>query len=1170
MRITSIELTGFKSFHRKTRLEFHKGSNGIVGPNGCGKSNVIDAVRWVIGEQNPRMLRAGSMEDLISDGTVSLKPVGMAEVVMTLADVPGAGFGEVSITRRYFRDGESRYLINGTACRLKDIVDIFTDTGAGARAHSIIGQGEVEGFVMSKPEEKRRLIEEVAGIVRYKDKRKETHTRLKQTEENLTKVRALAREADRRKENLRRQAEQAEKLNEITGEAARLEIALLGAQKLESEDKLRESSASREDAAKAVAAAGAERSSALERLKSLEARAQTLEEEVASADTGILAVRERINGEVSRREIYAGRKADMDALVGRLESEKLSLETQAADIRGQVAAARREAEKSLERLSAARREVGDAENEMEAIHAAPSPDTGGIEEVRERFFSAVERCDKAGARYRELTGEALRLSGRCEDLAGRKNDLVEEKERLSKRRGEFSSQIAEARGERERAESKRKEIEDGLGSLGGEHEKLRAGAAEMKERLSGSRSRLAELSNIQKSFEWLPESSRKLLLEGGPGGALGVLSDYAEVPAKYAKAFEAALGERLGWIVVGTGKDAQRAIGKLRESKAGRATFVPATAKGGGGKVSPPRGARLISEVVKARGDGGGVIASLLAGVCVVSDLAAAFECAKDSEGLSFATLEGDFLDASGAVCGGWMTGGVFERKSEIERLTAEIPVLEADIAKKLEEAGGFEARMGDLKAEMASLDESIQTARAQLGSLERDLGEFNFSIEGKEAKLKEINAEITAATGELEKKNALAAGCRDEFERLTAERDGQKELLGEFEARNTEIEERGSGIAGRIGDLKVEMASLERGREGSLREAESLAAREKEITARLEEIAREAAERARERAEMDETAAGAGRTIEQLEKELEEKRAGADGVRESRGGVMSQAGELRERLAELEKRLEEARSRSADVEVGIKTMENNIEYLSGEMDEAARKHGVEIPGEDELRAVDIDKTKTEFEAVRARIERFGLVNLLAPEEYEEAAKEHGFLETQIEDLEKSADSLKKSISRLDRESAEKFASAFEEVDLKFRELLPTLFRGGEGRLVMTNPDDPIETGVDIVVKPGGKKAQSMSLLSGGEKALSAIAFIISSCLVRPLPFIILDEIDAPLDESNTGRFASLIGEISRNSQTIIVTHNKTTISDVDALIGITSSKASNSAVVSVDLAKAV
>ena len=1170
MRISSIELTGFKSFHRKTRLEFHKGSNGIVGPNGCGKSNVIDAIRWVIGEQNPRMLRAGSMEDLISDGTVSLKPVGMAEVVMTLADVPGTGFNEVSITRRYFRDGDSRYFINGTACRLKDIVDIFTDTGAGARAHSIIGQGEVEGFVLSKPEEKRRLIEEVAGIVRYKDKRKETHARLKQTEENLTKVRALVREADRRKENLRRQAEQAEKLNEITGEAARLEISLLGAQKLESEEKLREASASREDAAKAVAAAGAERSSALERLKSLETRAQALEEEVTSADTDILAVREQINGEVSRREIYAGRKADIEALVGRLESEKLSLERQAADARGQIATTRQEAEKSLERLAAIRRELGDAESEMEAIRSGPAPDTVGVEEVRERFFSAVERCDKAGTRYRELTGETLRLSGKCEDLSGRRDDLVEEKERLAARREEFASQIAEAQKAREQAESKKKEVEGGIGSLGGEHEKLRAGAAEMKERLSGSRSRLAELSNIQKSFEWLPESSRKLLLEGGPGGALGVLSDYAEVPAKYAKAFEAALGERLGWIVVGTGDDARRAIEKLRESKTGRATFVPETVSGGGAKVSPPPGARLISEVIKTRAGGGDVIGRILEGVCVVSDLAAAFECAKGSKGLSFATLEGDFLDAGGAVCGGWMTGGVFERKSEIERLTAEIPVLEAEIAKKLEEAGGFEARIGDLKSEMASLDESIQTARAQLGSLERDLKEFNFSIEGREAKLREIDGEIAVATKDLKEKNALAAECRDELERLQAERDGQKKLLGEFEARNTEIEERGSGIAVKIGDLKIEMASLEQGRESSLREAESLAAREKEITGRISEITEEAADRARERAEIDESAAGAGETIERLEKELEEKRAGADGVRESRGGVISQAQELRERLAELDKRLEETRSRRGDVEVGIKTMENNIEYLSGEMDEVSRKHGVEAPGEDALRSVEIDKTKTEFEAIKARVERFGLVNLLAPEEYEEAAKEHGFLETQIEDLEKSADSLKKSISRLDRESAEKFAAAFEDVDIKFRELLPTLFKGGEGRLVMTNPDDPIETGVDIVVKPGGKKAQSMSLLSGGEKALSAIAFIISSCLVRPLPFIILDEIDAPLDDSNTGRFASLINDISRNSQTIIVTHNKTTISDVDALIGITSSKASNSAVVSVDLAKAV
>ena len=1162
MRILSLELTGFKSFHRKTRLEFHKGLNGIVGPNGCGKSNVIDAIRWVIGEQNPRMLRASSMEDLISDGTVSLKPVGMAEVTMTLADMPGGGFDEVAITRRYFRDGESGYFINGTPCRLKDIVDIFLDTGSGARAHSIIGQGEVEGFVMSKPEDKRRLIEEIAGIVRYKEKRKETHSRLKQTEENLTKIRALAREADRRRESLRRQAEQAEKLNELTADAARLEMKLLGAQRLESAERLREARTGGKDASEAVDALERERAALLERLGALEAEAQALEEKVASADADILAAAEKITGERARGEIYTGRKADMDALLGRLESEKLSLEQQSAEIKERAAAARAEGETALERVEGIRAEIEAAEKEI----AAAVPGTAGMDEVRDRFFAAVERCDKAEARMRDLTGETQRLGERGGHLTKQRDALVEERNRLAERRERFSSQIAESEAAAEASEKQREKLSGGMDSFSDEHAGLTKKIADAKERLARGRSRLEELSNIQKSLEWLPESSRNLLTGGGTEGVLGVVADYAQVPAKYTKAFEAALGERLSWMVVGGDDDARRAIEKLRESKAGRATFVRAGSGGGAGAVSAPAGALLLSSVVKTRGGGGEAVRGMLEGVCVVDDLPAALERAKDARGLSFATLEGDFVSAGGAVSGGFSAGGVFERKSEIERLTAEVPELENEINGMLEKAGGFEARMDDLKAEMASLDEGIRTDSVKLDSLKRDLEEFNFSIEGKDAKIAEINAEITAASEELEAKTALAGECAGELERFRAERDGQKGVLGEFEARSTEIEERGSGIT----ELKIEMAALEQSRDGAARAAESLAQREKEMEARLREITDEAAAKRAERDRMEESAAGSVRAIAGLEKDLEEKRGGAGGAREKRAGILSQTRELREQTGELEKRLEDARARRGEIEVSVNAMENNMEYLAGEIKTVSEKHGMEMPGEDELRATDIAGTKTAFEALKARVDRFGLVNLLAPDEYEEAEKEHGFLETQIDDLEKSAASLKKSVAQLDRESADKFTEAFEQVGRKFSELLPTLFKGGEGRLVMTNPDDPIETGVDIVVKPGGKKEQSMNLLSGGEKALSAIAFIVSSCLVRPLPFIILDEIDSPLDDSNTGRFASLIKDISRNSQTLVVTHNKTTISDVDALIGITASKAANSAVVSVDLAKAV
>lgn len=1172
MRISSLELSGFKSFHRKTKIGFHPGSNGIVGPNGCGKSNVIDAVRWVAGEQNPRMLRANAMEDLISDGTVALKPVGMAEVTMVLAGLPGNGFDDVSITRRYYRDGESEYSINGVACRLKDIVDIFLDTGAGARSHSIIGQGEVESFIMAKPEEKRRLIEEVAGIVKYKTRRKEAWSRLKQTEENLVRIRDMSKDARKRRENLKRQAEQAEKLNALSDRAAGLELLMLGARKAESEKKMLESAQKKSALDVSVREIESERSGIANRLKNLEDEVQTLDETVLSADSAILAAKEKITAAVSSRELSARRMSDIEEIVSRLESDKLSLEKQARDMRAQILQTRSETESARGRIAAKRAELESGEKELESLRDATRLDREGMEDIGNRFFGAVEQCDSTEAAYRKLTGELERLSARSVYLSERKEALVAEKEKLSSQREKFLSQFELISGAQADSEKQRKELEEGLRSFGGEHKKLLADINSLKERRSECVSRLEALRGIQRSFEWLPESSRQFLL-GKTGGILGVLSDYVSVPPEYSKAFEAALGERLGWIVVGTGGDVSEAIATLRRGETGRATFVPADsvpARKTRKTFPAPKGARPVGELVRVHGEGAAVLDGILEGVFVVDTLKDAFDCAAVSHGLCFATMEGDFLDSSGAVSGGWTTGGVFQRKSEIEKLGSEIAKLDRKIKSSLERAEGFEVRVEDLRSKMDVLNESIQADRAKLGSLERDLEDFNFAFEGKQSGLERLEAEAAETSESFEEKTRQAGQCEKKLDELRGERDGLRKRLSEFEEKTGDFERRENTVADRIGALKIDIASLRHNSDNASRAAEGLVRGEEEISARIREISAEIVCKAEEKKGMRASSEEAGIEIEGLEAALGEKRENLEKIRENRGAVFSDMRGLRDRIAELDSRIETARTKRGDFEISLKTMENNMEYLSGEIAEIIEKSGRKMPGTEEIEAADHEETKAALGNLKEKIDRFGLVNLLAPEEYEEAEKEYDFLENQMDDLEKSAASIKKSISRLDRESAEKFTEAFGEVDSKFRELLPALFKGGEGKLVMTDPGDPIETGIDIVVKPGGKKFQNMSLLSGGEKALSAIAFIISSCLVRPLPFIILDEIDAPLDDSNTGRFVSLIKDISRNSQTLVVTHNKATIANVDALIGITASKAANSAVVSVDLAKAV
>ncbi|MEJ5359776.1 MAG: chromosome segregation protein SMC [Desulfobacterales bacterium] len=1182
MKLKKLEICGFKSFYDRVSIEFPPGITAIVGPNGCGKSNLVDAIRWVMGEQSVKQLRGKAMEDVIFAGSNGRPPLGMAEVTLTLINDNGSvpeelkDFTEIEVTRRLYRSGESAYFINRRPCRLKDIHHLFLGSGVGTRSYSVIQQGNIGAFTEAGPEERRTFIEEAAGITRYKQHKAEALRKIEATRQNLLRVADILLELERQMGSLKRQARKAELYNRTQARIRSLDVRLASLRREELKARMAEAERLLAELRDADLAQAAE-------LRRLDAAVEEIQFERLRKNQAI--------GE--RKEKRFELQRDADRLEADRRHRREELERLGREIRELEAARAELAEKDRRLEGEIEREEGLGENlrrELEVLRARLEEERGREEALAREFEERSRRVEELRREHLELVNREARLRNLHQSASQNRESLKRRQLRAEEEEAKVRSELAQA-GERERRatarlEAARRAIADHSAAAAELRTRLEEKSRELGARVkqvqgleferNGLRSKHAALKKMEESFEWYREGVRAVMKRAqaaSTGGVVGLVADLFEPEESLTLAVEAALGESLQYVLVAGQEQALEAIEHLRRGNAGRCGFVPVAALH---ETSPPAGETepegLLLQRVRVKPGFEAVARALLGNVVLVASIEEAVARFNENGRVrTFVTPQGDLLSPRGFLIGGSReaAGGILAKKQEIRELEREIRALDESIAahrRKLQELEAEvrrldvdlqrrieakqAAREEEIDAEKAqykasedkrNLERRLEVARLEQEQLSGEAGDLDDEIQRADRALAELAAAIAAA-GE-----AAAAGAR-EIAELGARRERFAQGLVQTKMERSALQAR----------LENHVTGIRRLREFQADGRRRLA----ELTADIERRMGRIESLRGEIAAIEETLQARHAALAALEAELsreEEEYAAIDArLRESDqaiAGLKDRREKTLERLRLLELEQAERRLRCEHLAAQI---EDRYRTPFAELCAALEPAPEPAPSPEELEA--------ELARLQAQLSRIGEVNLGAIREFQELAARHEFLNTQKQDLEKAIEDLQRVIRKINTVSQERFLATFAAINEKLREVFPRLFNGGSAELVLTRPDDPLETGVEYMIHPPGKKLTRMSLLSGGEKALAAIAFLFAIFLIRPTAFCLLDEIDAPLDESNVYRFNELLGHIGETSQILMITHNKRSMEFADMLFGITMEQKGVSSVVSVSL----
>jgi len=1228
LKIKRIEICGFKSFVDKTSLSFPDPITSIVGPNGCGKSNVVDAIRWVMGEQSAKHLRGRAMEDVIFAGSETRGPAGFAEVSLTFdarslaagAVAGGVAWGaagpeEIVVTRRLYRDGQSDYLLNGVPSRLRDVVEFFLGTGVGSKAYAIIEQGRIGFIVSSRAEDRRGLIDEAAGITRYKAKKKAAERRMDSTRQHLLRVTDIVAEIEGRLRSLRLQAQKAERYKRYKSELRDLDLWSSAQRYLgylaEEKSAIAELAEVRERHDLDAAALAAEETSVeAERLASAEEAG-----ELATAKDDLFALSNKAQLGTQRAAHHESEALDLAA---RAESAR----AEAEELRARAAA--RTAD--VEAISAQLTEIdGEAERrEREHDQEARLQDVrrAALHEARGALEAAVGEMASASARIARMEAERTAALARRDDLGGRLAGLAGEDaaagERLTALAGEqtgFEERVAVLRERVESARRRAAEEEAQLVALRGELGRGELELETLREEAHRRRSRLASLSEIQERYERFQKGVRAIMQEhqqrGGAGGIEGIVADIVRPPPELETAVEAVLGERLGNVIVESHEAGVEAIQFLKQKSEGRSSFIPRALRAPRGEVlydamgsagssgSPESGpggldagfapvvdpAAVAEAWPEAPGVRGpmlnlinydrkydAVATYLLGDVLVVEDLERALALWRETRTTkTIVTLDGEVIDPHGVVTGGSRESalaGVLEQKREIRELEAVMQRLDADVQAALARHVEKKQAAADLGRARDEGALALRSDEMELLGQEKDLQrllEERRRLEGRRAALSVQTVDLGRAQAETEGRVAAAEEGLESGRAALADAEGR---AGELRVQTVALADEVDRGIGLLTTLKVAASQATERRQNARQTLERLLgdrAEDEARATRLDSTVTEDFARAETlRAQVVEL-----RREAELAQAEAEARAREHGERQS--ALEARQGELAAREADLRAaRAEVARLAQAAAKLELRCQEAGM-----------RRTGIEEQVADRYRDVELAKVVTDYhlralfgaveekraEELRGLIERMGEINLTAIEESEELQKRFDFLTTQRSDLESAIAQLETAIEKINKASRKRFRETFDAVNAEFQAIYPRLFGGGHAHLALTDESDMLETGIEIVANPPGKKvSQNIELLSGGEKALTAVSLLFAIFLVKPSPFCVLDEVDAPLDEANVGRFNQVVREMTDRSQFIIITHNRRTMEIADRLCGVTMEEPGVSKLVAVNL----
>lgn len=1158
MYLSKIELIGFKSFAHRVRISFDKGLTAIVGPNGCGKTNVVDAIRWVLGEQKSQLLRSPKMESIIFNGTKSLKPLSFTEVSITIQNTRNVlpiEYTEVTVTRRLYRSGDSDYLLNLVPCRLKDILDLFADTGMGSDAYSVIELKMIEEIISNKSEERMKLFEEAAGITRYKQRRKQTFRQLESASRDLSRVDDVLAEVEKKVRSLKQQVKKAERLKEIREELKTLDLTLSGISMGELHGRLRplldsitaEERQSHELAARIATLDSAHQESELRQLD-LEGKLAEAQKSVNEAngraytlEKQLLQYREKRNSLTASLERIG---VMIDDKRRRLDNER-KLAGELAESQGPLDSGCTELLERYEQLK----------GEMELLNTGLDQRRRDLQQLRQKAAELQRSLNGLNLSRQAMLNRQEHVAGSLSRLEQRKRELEELLERADPERQEAVSQLADKRQRHKELQARQKELSIRKTALFDSAEKLRERQLSIRGEHDRLQNQVLLCNSILDNFEGLPEGVAYLekQRDGKPG--LGCLSDLLSVAPEHKKAVNAALGESLGYYLCRSLDEAKGALSALVRSDKGKVHFLVLDLVGS----NPPAGFPTIDgavraiDIVECPAEASGALSLLLQYTHIVPDLAFAEALAARHPEARFVTSSGEKFSASGLLFGGSAKGGDslrLGRKAELERLKKQSKEVATSIAATESELAGIRKEIDGIR---------IDEVRREIAATEQEIGTIERKLARLEAEKQSRAEQVGRTAGEAASLSASINGAEAELARIGPEHERLQSEEGELQRRIAAMQESVAAEESKARTMNVEVQS----RQGRYRDAQL------------------------EREKLGFRIGACRQAVDGLEKELaslELEKGGAEaevaGLAVSIGDAGSaheqalvESGRLQQLLNELESSYRDLQAANHDAlsvlrdlrrkhEVSMQMLlelgnqrtrnEQEIEHLRATVME---RYGVELEPMPALapEGFDIDKSKERLDYLQKQREQFGAINELAMEEYGAEQERFDFLSTQKADLVSAEKQLRETIEEINRTALEKFRATFAEVRRNFIRIFHDLFDPeDEVDLLIHTAEDPLEAHIEIVAKPRGKKPLAIEQLSGGEKALTALSLLFAIYLVKPSPFCILDEVDAPLDDANVGRFLKLLKKFENNTQFIIVTHNKKSMASCQALYGVT------------------
>jgi len=1182
MYLKELKLYGFKSFKEETKLKFEPGVTAIVGPNGCGKSNLADAVKWVLGEQSAKELRGSTMEDVIFNGTVGTEPVGMAGVSLTIlneSNILPIDYDEVTISRKAYRSGESDYFINKSKVRLMDIQNLIMGTGIGTSAYSIMEQGKIDLILSSKPQDRRYIFEEASGITKYKARKKETLNKLERTQQNLQRINDIINEVERQLKSIQRKVKKAQRYKRKFEQLEKLELisSKIGCNRIE--DQLSKFTTDSKEYDEKLDKINADIDDIRNKLSQVNCESDKVTKEFEALQDKLLEVSHTINELESKLSLSKERIKDLRRKIEDLELEAERINTKLNDVKRQLS----EFDVNIEELQQEEENtiqmLGDEDKRLESIEDEISYSEKRVKETKVELFDHMSEETNVRNEVVMMTQDIRNYNNRLTRLNQEKKDLESEKDVLSSKMQDIESELHSLNQELMEEEDKRQNIERVLTQYKYKLETLTKEISNDRVEYNEVKSKHDLFKQLKQKYEGFSSCIKTLIkLKEEKKLKFDILADIIQVKKGYELASETALGESVQAVVVAERAEAMKILNLLDETKSGKCKIIIAeeyysnqdthdTESSSADSLKP-----IINYITSQKENYLSLFKKLLADKYIVESRKIGVEYCRQDNNIykSFITLDGELFQKGRFLAGSSSQGkqefSLIGRESVIKELSNNISNLESLIDNKESRMKEFKEKISNLEKKLEIINKDIQMVKDNKHDKENirenfeselqrvkdeclvvktDIQEVTFELSDLKDKKKESEGEKEKISNEVESKHKLISDYQNNIEKLTHEKEKLIVQKGKLESEISRIVERKQS-----NKEKVDMLN-------NLLDEQQQKLNDSEIEK-----------------------SNSNKKIASLQQEIQDYQDKINEFNLERERIVSELNRLKEEKKEclvIKKEFEPALNKQQEIahlqrqelqqlNMTQTQLKYKLEQIENRMKDKYNKNLKDFVFPDSESGRDINQLEENINALSRKLESMGPVSLMAIEEYEELQERHSFLTEQRQDLLHAEESLRKAIRKINKTTRSLFLETFEKIQVEFDNFFKSLFNGGKALLKFTDESDVLESGIEIIAQPKGKKLQNISLLSGGEKALTAIALLFAIFKVKPSPFCLLDEIDAPLDEANIDRFSRLLEEFIETSQFIIITHNKKTISLADIIYGVTMEKSGISKIVSVKL----